>query len=236
MRRLLLASAVVAASAGAASASITTFFGFDAGQGENVRLASHANSDAARANFFSNLINVGTEDMEGFANGAGAGIVANFNGGRTATFNGTGNVANVPTGTNGVGRYPISGNQYWESGDNFSLTFNQPIAAFGFYGIDIGDFNGQVTLTLANTPGPVVVNIGNPTGGLGGSVLYFGLIRTEADILGIQFGNTQAGVDFFGFDDFSIGGLENVVIPLPSVAGMSLAGLAVIGIRRRRNA
>lgn len=38
------------------------------------------------------------------------------------------------------------------------------------------------------------------------------------------------------WDNINIDYTEGAVIPLPSVAGMSLAGLAVIGIRRRRNA
>jgi len=68
----------------------------------------------------------------------------------TATFTGTGQIANVPSGDNGFGRYPISGNQYFDTGSVFTITFSTAIAAFGFFGVDIGDFGGQVTLTLTH--------------------------------------------------------------------------------------
>lgn len=235
-------SAVVAfallAAAGSANAQITTFFGEDAGQGENVRLASFPNATAARTSFFSNLINVGTENFESFANGQAGPLGVNFGVAGTATLAGGGNISNVPTGTNGVGRYPISGNQFWEtSSANFTLSFSQPIAAFGFYGIDVGDFNGQLQLTLSS--GVVeVVNVGNSIGSVGGGVLYFGLIRAGGGITSIAFGNTGSGADFFGFDDFSIGTVEQVqVIPLPPAAmsaSASLLGLGAISAFRRR--
>ena len=77
----------------------------------------------------------------------------------------------------------------------------------------------------------------NTQQGPGGSVLYFGFIRTEGDVSSITFGNTAPGVDFFGFDDFSIGTLEQVsLIPLPSAGAMGLAGLMIVGARRRRDA
>ena len=48
-----------------------TFFGEDEGLGDhNGQLTSHPNSDAARADFFSYLTGVGTEDFEtGFSHG-----------------------------------------------------------------------------------------------------------------------------------------------------------------------
>lgn len=124
------------------------FFGEDLGQGESVRLPSHPNSDVAHNDFLSNLVGVGTENFESFASGTGAPLPLTFPGAGTATLNGDGFIARVTTGTNGVGRYPISGNQYWDSSNVFSIDFSAPIAAFGFYGVDIGDFGGQVTLTL----------------------------------------------------------------------------------------
>ncbi len=217
----------------------TTFFGEDLGLGESTRLLSHPNADAAQADFLANLVGVGTEDFESFASGTGAPLAANFGSAGTATFQGGGNVANVPTGTNGVGRYPISGDQYWESGGAFSIDFDAPIAAFGFYGVDIGDFNGQVLLTL--TSGAITnINIGNSTGISGGSVLYFGFYTTDPNelVTAINFGNTASGVDFFGFDDMTIGSIEQVVpggVPEPAaIAVWSILGLVGIGLVRRR--
>ena len=139
----------------AASATPITFFGEDAGLGEACRLPAHPLSDAARANFLSSLIGVSTYNFESAANGALAPLAVSFGAAGTATINGTGNVANVPTATNGVGRYPISGNLgCWDWDMNFSIdsSTTTPVAAFGFYGIDIGDFNGQVTLTTVEGP------------------------------------------------------------------------------------
>ena len=218
------------AAAPTARGAAVTFFGYDAGLGESTPLLVHPNADTARSQFFSNLTGVGTENLESFANNQTGPLTVNF-GSDTATLNGSGNIAVVPVGqTNGVGRYAISGTHYWESTNNFSITFSTAQAAFGFYATDLGDFNGQLTLTLANG-GSEVVNVNNPTNVNGGSVVYFGLIETNpADVFtAVTFGNTQAGTDFFGFDDFSIGRIEQVTpsVPLP---GSAAAGLVLLGV------
>ncbi|RMH04982.1 MAG: hypothetical protein D6704_10215 [Nitrospirae bacterium] len=136
--------------AGVAQAAPLTFFGEDLGLGEGTRLPAHPNADAAQAAFLSNLVGVGTEDFESFADGTSAPLTLTFPGVGTATLMGSGNVNEVPTGTNGVGRYPISGTKYWETGSICNIEFSNPVAAFGFFGIDIRDFGGQVTLTLQN--------------------------------------------------------------------------------------
>jgi hypothetical protein len=225
---------LAAGTAGSGSAAPLTFFGEDLGQGETVRLAATPNADAARNAFFANLVGVGTETFEGFTAGTGAPLAVSFGAAGTATLGGSGSVASVPTGTNGVGRYPISGDQYWETGQNFTITFSNPVAAFGFYGIDIGDFGGQVTLTLAGG-GAQTINVPNTVNGAGGGVLYFGIIETLT-FTAITFGNTAAGTDFFGFDDFSIGSLEQVKIPAPAALGLFGIALAGLGMAMRRRA
>lgn len=211
--RSILAAAVLvglAAGAGVAQAAPVVFFGEDPGLGEATPLASWPNSDAARNAFFGNLVGVGTEDFEGVAPGTGAPLPIAFPGAGTATLQGNGILTEVlGGGTNGFGRYPISGTRYWESSDEFGITFDQPVAAFGFYATDIGDFQGQLTLVLTN--GEVVnLVVPNSIGGTGGSVIYYGFYDAENQYTSVIFGNTAPGVDFFGFDDMTIGSLQQL--------------------------
>jgi len=185
---LFLALIFIFVSAGASLALQTTFFREDLGSGEDTRIVSHPTADAARTNFFSFLDGVGTEDFETFSDGATAFLAANFGAAGTATNYGSGSIDNVPTGTNGRGRYPISGDQYWETNSRtWSISFTESIAAFGFYGIDIGDFDGQVTVTTLNGV-DTYYKIRNTLNGSGGSVLYWAVIDTVNPFTSITFG------------------------------------------------
>jgi hypothetical protein len=104
--------------------------------------------------------------------------------------------------------------------------------------VDIGDFGGQVTVTTVGGLNQVF-NIPNTINGLGGGVLFWGIISTDPleQIASISFGNTAAGTDFFGFDDFTIGSLQQVR-PVPEPGTVALLGLGLVGVaslaRRRR--
>ncbi len=218
-----------------AQALEASFFGEDLGPGEGPPgLVSHPNADAARADFFSYLIGVGTETFEGFPTGTGAPLAVSFGAAGTATLGGGGS---VQSGHDGIGRYPISGTQWWGNSSGFTIDFSDPVAAFGFYGVDIGDFGGRVTLTLLSGLSYDVI-IPNTINGAGGSVLYFGYINTDNPFTKATFGNTAPGTDFFGFDDFSIGSIEQVnpnPIPEASTYVGALGVAALAGLQYWRN-
>lgn len=200
------------------------FFGEDLGLGEQTRRISRPNSDSTRNSFFSNLedeglVNVGTEDFERFPNQATAPLDLIFANAGDATLQGSASISYIPTGTNQVGRYPISGNQYLEIDKPFSINFSKPVVAFGFYGTDIGDFGGQLILGLTLNDGSTTsVSIPHTLNGTGGAILYFGLISRYSDVFVTQvaFGNTAADFDLFGFDDLTIATLPQIKPPPPS--------------------
>ena len=251
---LLIAAATVGTAAPAQAFSL--YFGEDLGKGEQVRLNATPNANRARDQFLSNLIGVGTENFERYSVETEAPLSINFGSAGTATLLGNGFIDSVTTGTNGVGRYPISGNKYWEASDVIGINFSKAVAAFGFYGVDIGDFEGQLTLTLLNTLTNFqqTVTVPHTMQGLGGGVIYFGLIAESNEVFDrIVFGNTAPGVDYFSFDNMTVGSLEQVVptetvppggigggtssqpVPEPlSMAGMILGGAMLAGTRKLR--
>lgn len=229
-----------------ATAFGTDCWGLDANGSEGTR-ATNVNALAARTSFFSNLVAVGTEDFEGFAAGTTPppALAIDFGAAGTASIFGDATVRNQVAGTNGFGRYPTSGERYLEaasgtsgSTNTFRIAFSDPVAAFGFYGVDLGDFSSNVTLRFSLLGGgvrdwelPYEVPLA------GGNIQYAGVIDTRlfTSVEFIASEGTATG-DFFAFDDFSIGSLEQVsLVPEPaSFALISFGLVGLAGVARRR--
>lgn len=195
------------------------------------------NAATARQNFLNELTaGVSTESFESFANGSTAPLALSFTGGLgtiNATLNGGGSIMNAP----GSGRFATSGSQYWNLQTNavgFSIAFASPIAAFGFFATDIGDFNGSLTLQTSNG----VVNnyvVPNTLNGANGSLLFYGLIDTDNPFTQVTFGNTATGTDSFGFDTLTVGDITQVTAtPLPAALPLFLMALGTLGFVSRR--
>ncbi len=214
------------------------FFGQDLDGANGTRLTNRPNSDTARSNFFSNLSGVGTESFEGFANGAAPPYTLTFPGAGTATLTGVGTVRTRATGAND-GRYPTTGNNYYDTSQPFDVAFSQDIAAFGFSATDVGD-GGDLVLTFSNDGVPVftrTIPAQTPLSRGNGSVLYFGYINTNQLFDRVSFSTSAPGFETIGFDDLTAGSRNQVAaVPEPSevVTALFLGGtLGGLMVRRR---
>lgn len=238
VRLLLGAISAAALSASSALAAPVIFFGEDVNLPGDPSQPPPTQSNAARASLFAHLAGVGTQSFEGFPTGEEAILEAPFPGAGTATVFG----GMVTGGENIAGRYPTSGEKYLNAYSPISMQFSSPIAAFGFYATDVGDFDGKLTLQLTALSGEVV-SLAVPAsvgvdGSTTGSVLFFGFYDLEKTYTSIFFENGDYA-DIFGLDDFSIASAEQLVaspVPEPAAWALMTMGFGVLGsaIRRRR--
>lgn len=251
---ILAAAALAALSLFAQSAeaqcpvgTFSCFFGQDT-DGSEANRATNVNSLAAHNAFMSVLSGVSTENFE--SQSGGPSLVLNYGSTLTATLNsagGAGIVSSVAAGsTNGYGRYPISGENYWETqsangGSTFSVSFSDPVGAFGFYGTDIGDLGSQLTLRFSLVGGGTVDWALQylTTGSLYGNLLYAGF-TSNTPFTSVSFLGSYDS-DYFGFDDLTIGSRAQVVVPPggttvpePSTDALMVFGLGALAVVRRR--
>jgi hypothetical protein len=229
-------------------ASPVEFFGWDPGNGDTgARLNSYPNSDAAKNNFFSLLDgSVGTEGFEGFNAGDKPATIS-FGTAGDANLNVLGAV--ISGEASGTGRYNLYGDKFLDTASHFTIDFSNPISAFGFYGVDMADFDGWLSVITTYSDNTthtfelenyfIDPDTGQPVQPAGGSALYFGFYDLDKTFEKIEFTDSRPFGDFFGFDDFSIAVSDQITIteppdpipdpnPIPEPASMLLFGMGVI--------
>lgn len=255
LRSTVVLTGLIALTLGAANASAQTiYFGEDL-DGSTTQASTFTNSLDAEASFLSALVGVGTETFDGFAVGTTNPLLT-FPGAGTATLTGTGCVSyiqwsacNNPVdnstagGTNGFGRYPVSSPNYFEvNAGDFEINFSAPVAAFGFFGIDIGEFGGTLGLNFFNGA-DLVAAPDIPYTVFDANAFFFGFIDPSNPFTRVTFDIGGASGDVFAFDDMTIGSVEQVVnpTPVPEPSAILLLASGFIGLfgvsyRRRREA
>jgi len=251
-KRLSLMLFAVAPLLAAGSANAYQIFSGIDNNGNPIAQVSATNTLAAQSTFLSNLIGVGTENFELKSVGEIAPLTLNFGATSTATLSGAGSIDSNPEGgTNGAGRYSMpGGTKFWGVAagptGNFDIQFSQSMAAFGFIGIDIGDFSGTLQIQLFDARDNQVGLQNVPVADIryaDGSVLYYGLIAQNAaeEFSKVRF-LTTSGADTFAFDNMTIGTKDQVQapapapVPLPATLALVSASLLGLGLARRRRA
>lgn len=193
--------------------------------GENTLPAGTTAGDpvTARADFLARLTGVGSQDFESFTDLESGPFVVSFPGSvgniqATITGINGGGTDVVIYGAPGAGRFNTTpgGANYLEATDNYSITFDQPISAFGFYGTDIGDFDAGIQIVLYDeTMATETISLPTTIDGPSGALMFWGFVDdavryARIDIIMLQSGGEP---DIFGFDDFVIGDIDQVDVP-----------------------
>lgn len=258
-QKIALALGAVLAMALAAPVSayvLSPYSGIDINGDPFTALGAIPNSLQAESAFKRDLLNnsrvhvIGSEDLEKQPLGAPAGGELTLDLGVAGTVklkSRTGAIAQAPVGdTNGFGRYSVpGGTRFWDDQaggqSSFSILFDRDMTGFGFYGTDIGDLTGTLSLVLFDANDLEISRLAVPTASrvidADGSVLYFGLIAESSDefFRRISFVSSSGFVDGFGFDSFTVGSAAPSRVPEPgTLLLVACAALSMLLARRSR--
>lgn len=174
------------------------------------------NADAMHAQFLSNIQAPEVESFESFSVGSYSTLSVNsFSQAGTVELKGT--KYDIRQGNIGFGRFPLHGTKFLDAqaGPEFRLEFQTPVAAFGFYGVDLGDFSGTISIKTSLGGGSVNV-YPIPFNGQtsNGDVIFWGV--TDASKFDkIEF-DTSHSVDYFAFDMFTVASLQQITTRPPT--------------------
>ena len=134
------------------------------------------------------------------------------------TITGNGLIRTAPT----QGRFntTVPGAKYLEipstATGTFGISFDAPVAFFGFYVTDVGDFNGKLTITLNPSGGgaPVTYTVYDPPGGgvASGALVYWGFVDNVRTYDSFQLVGVGGALDFYGIDDLITGDAGFIIL------------------------
>jgi hypothetical protein len=197
----------------------TIFFGEDGNNSATTPLTTLTNSDAAQAAFAAVLSSPGVEDFESQT----VGVITTLN--LTFPKEGGGTIAAALTGTNlqvfsqtagtaAAGRYSIpsaTSSRFLRvattvAAGAITIALDQDVHAIGFYGIDVSDFGGTLTVVLKDSLGAVVrTEVVPATDGSitpnDGAVLFWGIVGGGGNVFrSVEMTTTLGGGDIIGID------------------------------------
>jgi hypothetical protein len=212
-------------------------FGFPSSAGVVSRSLVFPTASAAQALFLAALTgDVGTETFESLLHGTATPVPLTFPGAGLATVTGSGVVHSygVSGEWRGNDRYPTSGDRFFDvlAGGDFAVQFATPVAAFGFFGVDIGDVAGQLSLEFVAAAGTTTVVVPHTVGSgqsTTGGVIFYGRIDAANPFTEVRFLNDTPG-DNFAFDDMTIASVAQVrTAPEPSTLALLATAMAAGG-------
>jgi hypothetical protein len=156
-------------------------------------------------------------------------------------------------GVSGNGTYPTDGTQglSLNSANKFSIAFNSPLRAFGYFGTDLGDNNNVLTMIFTLNGNPVdSVVVPTFPGGQNSSKFFFGYIGDTATTLfdRVEFSsslNNTIPSDAIGIDQIRVATASQVTgtsifvnptsVPEPSsIVGMLLFGGSLLALKHKQ--
>jgi hypothetical protein len=261
----LLLALPAAISLAQSAQAFSLFTGYDENPADKtvLPLASRVNSMAAFNDYRNNLGGVGvtTESFETTAvktpiNNLAptlSGVTSDFiyttdaAGTITAGTSDTVSVQQANAGMTNAGTFPTDGVRGISINSNnfFKIKFASPLAAFSFWGTDLGDINNTLTVILRNAGMQVGSQQIDYLGANAGasSVFFFGAIATDSgelfDEVQLLSSSTSTTGDAIGIDQLTVGTAAQVTpsstpVPTPALLPGLVAMLA--GVRRRSKA